>query len=53
MKQFRDEGRRANIVVDKLYVDGQRYIPNHNTDINDGDRRERSHTGANRQVRFF
>ena len=28
MKDFRDNGHRAYIDVDKLYVDGKRYIPN-------------------------
>jgi hypothetical protein len=28
MKDFRDSGHRAYIDVDKLYVDGKRYIPN-------------------------
>ena len=31
MKEFRDQGKRASIVVDKLYVDGQRFVPGQQT----------------------
>lgn len=57
MKDFRDSGHRAYIDVDKLYVDGKRYIPNpdertrlrHRPQIARG---QQNYNVEQRQVRF-
>ena len=52
MKEFRDQGKHATLVVDKLYVDGQRFIPEANiTRLRFRDD-NRNSNGGDRQVRF-
>jgi hypothetical protein len=54
MKDFRDNGHRAYIDVDKLYVDDKRYIPNpdERTQLRDQLREENKITTTNRAGPF-